>query len=310
MEIGAIDLTECPNRGYQGHRECSDDRACIWIRTLISGLSRSNRERWRYLMLQTALDDSGKDAVSTSFALAGYFGSPEQLMDFAHDWDDELKREPKLDYVKAYEAFGPHTQFRGWTETVRDERLVKFIKLIAKHSLKGIAFVIDNKPFSLIRGLKDADGEHFKDPNLFAYLMSLSLFLQALPDFGESVADMVFDYEVISRRQAARAYEKIKTEARWKDLANRLLRPEPHWETDNDFLPLQAADLLAYCVRAERDTGDRHVKVVRSPVLSALKAIKTGIVVMGESYLQYLLELQNRGIDPDPSRRPKLEQWR
>jgi hypothetical protein len=236
------------------HWECSDNRACIWIRTLVSGLSQTNREKWRYLMLQTALDDSGKDGLSTSFTLAGYFGSAKQLMDLAHDWDDELQCNPKIKYLKGYEAFGLHTQFDGWSEKDRDERLLKFVAVIAKHSGKGIAFVIDNKPFSLIAKLKDDEGGYFKDSNNFAYLMSLSFFLQALPDFGESVADIVFDYEVVSRRQATAVYKKIKTDPHWKELADRLLRPEPHWESDTDFLPLQAADLLAYCAYVRSET--------------------------------------------------------
>jgi hypothetical protein len=64
-------------------------------------------------MLQTALDDSGKDGLSSAFVLAGYCGSADGLCDLGHVWDALLKKEPKLDYVKGYEAFGrpgKHTQ--------------------------------------------------------------------------------------------------------------------------------------------------------------------------------------------------------
>ena len=56
----------------------------------------------------------------------------------------------------------------------------------------------------------------------------------------------------------------------------------------DQLLPLQAADLLAYCVRAERDSGERRHKVVKSLVLAALKAIDTGLAVIDEIQLQYL----------------------
>jgi hypothetical protein len=247
-------------------------------------------------VLQAALDDSGKDGLSASFTLAGYFASAKQLMDLADDWKDVREQHPIIEYVKGYEAFGLHTQFEGWNETVRDKRLLEFVDLIRKHQLKGIAFVIDNKAFSLIKDLRDDDGNYFKDPYNFAYLMSLSFFLQALPDFAEGVADIVFDYDVISRRQAASAYKKIKYEPNWKELAGRLLRPEPHWESDRDFLPLQASDLLAYCVRAERDHGKRRDRVMRSAVLPALKTIPTGIAVIEEKQLRYLRDRKEKRI--------------
>jgi hypothetical protein len=245
-------------------------------------------------MLQAALDDSGKDGLSTSFTLAGYFASPRELMDLADAWQTLLKKPPILEYVKGYEALGLHGQFAGWTEPARDKRLLEFVDLIAKHSGRGIAFVVDNKPFALIKQLKDDDGNYFKDPNNFAYLMSLSTFLQFLPDFGETVADIVFDYDVISRRQATAAYKKIMDE--WPEITNRLLCKEPHWEDDKSFLPLQAADLLAYCVRAERDTGERQDKVLRSPIFPALKAIDTGIAVVEEKQLQYLRDRKEKRI--------------
>lgn len=89
-------------------------------------------------MLQAALDDSGKDGLSASFTLAGYFGSAKQLKDLADDWKDVRDQQPIIEYVKGYEAFGLHTQFEGWNETARDKRLLGFVDLIRKHQLKGI----------------------------------------------------------------------------------------------------------------------------------------------------------------------------
>jgi hypothetical protein len=140
-------------------------------------------------MLQVAFDDSGKDGISRSFTLAGYFGTPEELMNLADAWQKLLNKKPRLEYLKGYEAFGLHGQFAGWTEQRRDDRLLEFVSLIAKYSGKGIAFVIDNGPFSLIKELRDDEVNYLKDPNNFAYLMSLSAFLEFLPSFGESVAD-------------------------------------------------------------------------------------------------------------------------
>ena len=109
-------------------------------------------------MLQTAFEDSGKDGVSQSFVFAGYIGEVDALLDLSHDWAALLNKEPKLDYVKGYEAFGLHTQFDGWNEKERDERLMEFVPLVAKYSNRGLAFAIDNAAFGMIKDLPDDDG--------------------------------------------------------------------------------------------------------------------------------------------------------
>ena len=81
-------------------------------------------------------------------------------------------------------------------------------------------------------------------------------------------------------------------------MAKRLWRKEPHWESDSGdrgFLPLQAADLLAYCVRANRDPGKRGDTVRRSAVLAALRTINTGIAAIEEKQLQYLRDRKEKG---------------
>ena len=84
-------------------------------------------------------------------------------MDLADAWQELLKKEPSLEYVKGFEAFNLQDQFDGWTEQARDQRLLEFVALIAKHTPEGIAFVVDNKPFSLIKNVKDDEGHFFKD---------------------------------------------------------------------------------------------------------------------------------------------------
>ena len=257
-------------------------------------------------MLQTAFEDSGKDGVSQSFVFAGYIGDVDALMDLSHDWADLLRKEPKLDYIKGYEAFGLHTEFFGWSEKERDERLLEFVPLIAKYSNKGLAFAIDNVPFEMIKDLPDDEGTRFHDPAEFAYNASFVYLLQALPDFNETCIDLVCDRDLVTRRQANRAYERIFSQS--PDLAQRLFRKEPHWEDDQQFLPLQAADLLAYCVRATRDPSDkRHESALRSPVLSALRAIPTVLAYIDEEQIEYL---RDRVIKRIP-RRPifKSAQW-
>lgn len=262
-------------------------------------MPRALRESWRYLVLQSVLDDSGKDGISPAFVLAGYFASPAEFMNFADEWSALLNKDRKLDYVKGYEAFGLHGQFKNWTVDERDKRLLEFVKLIDQYSGRGIAFVIDHEPFSLIKDLKDDAGVSFKDPYQIAYIWCISTLLQTLPDLDEDKVDMVFDRDLITRRQATRAYKGIFNE--WPiEITDRLLRKEPHWEDDQQFLPLQAADLLAYCIRAGRDPDVRHDRVRNSPVYTAMRSIPTVLAYVDREKMQYLQDRMIKRIPRQP----------
>jgi hypothetical protein len=283
------------NLASMGHWGCGDDRPCIFVRTLVSGLANEDRKRWRFLVLQPALDDSGKDGLSPAFTIAGYVATVDEMMALADEWKRLLNEHPKLDYIKGYEAFGLNRQFAGWTQKDRDSRLLKFVTAIMHCSGKGLAFVTDHPAFDLIENLKDADGVYFKDPYELMYLWSFSQLLQMLPDFGEKQADLVFDRDLATRRQANRAYKRIFAE--WPtEITSRLLRKEPHWEDDKQFLALQAADLLAYCVRAGRDPDLRHDRVRKSPVYAALRAIPTVLLDIDDGRAQYLRDVLTKGI--------------
>ncbi len=189
------------------------------------------------MLQQVCLDDSGKDELAPAFVCAGYFGRANDLMDLADRWEALLDKEPRLAYIKGYEAFGLNEQFVSWTREERDRRLLPFVPLIEKYAGKGIAFVIDKHSFALIENLEDDDGNRFKHPHDFAYLLSLSALLQFMPDFGADAVDIVFDRDLVERRSASRAYREIYRS--WPpEITNRLARREPHFEDDQQFLPL------------------------------------------------------------------------
>lgn len=249
------------------------------------------------MMLQQAvLDDSGKDELAPAIVIAGHIGTVGDLMDLADRWEAFLDKDPmltydkgpRLTYIKGYEAFGFNGQFASWTPEARDQRLLPFVSLIKQYCGKGIAFSVSKAAFEVMKGLKDEDGVYFTKPEYIAYSLSLSALLQALPDLGGDAIDIVFDYDVVDRRAARRAYEKIH--ATWPaEIPQRLARREPHFENDIQFLPLQASDLLAHCIRAHLDPDQpRYERVRRSEVFAALRSIPTALCTMSEEVFQYL----------------------
>ncbi len=269
-------------------------------------MARRDREGRRCLVLQPVLDDSGKDGISVAFTIAGYVATVDEMSTLAGEWRRLLDEPPKLAYIKGYEAFGLNREFAGWSEQDRDARLLKFVTAIADCSRKGLAFVVDRTPFDRIKNLRDVDRVYFKDPYDLMYALSFAALLQMLPDFDEEHADLVFDRGLVTRRQAKRAYERMF--AYWPaKITDRLLRKEPHWEDDQQFLPLQAADLLAYCVRAGRDPDPRHDRVRNSPVYSALRAVPTVLAYIDDARAQYLKDRITKGIAHEPMFR--VDRW-
>jgi hypothetical protein len=92
--------------------------------------------------------DSGKEGIAGSpvYLLAGYSARIPTWTDFADEWQDELNQPPRLKYLHAREAYGwkgvdfdPYAH-SGWNAThgpknrkARDERLVRFARLIVKY---------------------------------------------------------------------------------------------------------------------------------------------------------------------------------
>jgi len=155
-------------------------------------------------VLQAWLDDSGKGQPPV-FVLAGYVAEVPKWESFSDDWQKLLNKEPRLEYIKAYEAFGLRGQFRGYSVEERDRRLLEFIPLIESCSGKGLASVIDQQPFAKI--IKQAPGTPFTSPYTFAYFLALSTLLPIVQEFFASEQiDIVFDRDVIKRKQAENAY--------------------------------------------------------------------------------------------------------
>lgn len=239
-------------------------------------------------MLQVWLDDSGKDGVSPVFVLAGYMSSVDLWVDFADKWEAELCRVPALGRLKAAEAFGLREEFMRWNAADRDARLMKFVPIIRQFSNSGIAFVVDHNPFNEI--IKMAEDAPFFTPQALSYFLALTSMLSLFKDTvgNRDSIDIVFDRDVVGRRFAEAAYTELFTRA--PDLASLLARREPRFEDDEDFMPLQAADLLTHCVRAHHDPDPKYERVTKSPIFAGLREMNVAHIHVTEEQMRYWRE--------------------
>jgi hypothetical protein len=233
-------------------------------------------------MLQVWLDESGRGQQPV-FVLAGYLSSTDVWNKFSAEWKQLLQRAPALRRVKGTKVFRRRGGFKGSNERLRDQRALEFARLIARYSPRGIAFVIGTQEFNEI--VKTAPSTPFKNPDLMAYFLSLATILPIVQSwFSSQKVEIIFDSGLVRPEQAAEAYEQLFAKA--PDLAALLASRKPRFEDDEQFPPLQAADLLAYYVCAEHDP-QRAQHVANSPIVTELRKLPTMLVCVNAALMQY-----------------------
>lgn len=201
------------------------------------------------MVIQAFADDSGVfDGTSTVLSLAAFVGPAEHWAEFSDEWAHYLRQTPAIRYFKMAEAAGLHGQFHRWTEEARDRKL------------RGLAKIIDRHPrlvcwqSSELKAAKFLDGTGVKPmANLYIgcfqrliHDICITLWAQGVREEFE----MIFDEQVIHGTRAREWYaaSKIVTKAINAE-AFSILPTDILFRKDEEYLPLQAADLWAWCVR-------------------------------------------------------------
>jgi hypothetical protein len=109
-------------------------------------------------------DDSGSDANSRYYVLAGFIASVEQWKDASIKWRRVLDQEPALRYFKMSEAMAMEGQFKtGWTVPLRNQRILELVQVIEELDPPRIECFLKRSNFDLfVKGIIRSDA--FNDP--------------------------------------------------------------------------------------------------------------------------------------------------
>lgn len=213
------------------------------------------------MSLQAYFDDSGSDTASDNFfVLAGYITTVAKWAKFSDEWQACLDRSPGAAYFKSTEAMHLRGEFRldkGWTRELRDERVVELAHIIWRHCPIALSAVVRHQDFAdtiatlpMFSGEKTISNRH---PYTFLWYHLLSeIWLNGHTfGLGKGPCDCIFDKQLGFEAEAYRFWQTLE-EAMGKP-------PVPPWfdwigsapifRDDKNFLPLQAADLLAWANR-------------------------------------------------------------
>jgi hypothetical protein len=195
-------------------------------------------------MLIAHIDDSGSNKQGPIMVLAGYVARLTRWMGFNEEWQTALDEKPKLAYFKIKEAIRLEEQFGRFKPEQRDDRVFKLCSIIQKYVDFG---VVASFKWSVFQQAQSVAPRTFFQPygTLFHGMMSgvLNRILDADP-YARLL--FVFDEQGAAGHLASKIFDAIFPELNPRE--QKALMGVSHL-SDQDVLPLQAADCLAWLMR-------------------------------------------------------------
>jgi hypothetical protein len=206
------------------------------------------------LTIQAYIDDSGVSGTDAVFVLAGFIGNAEKWAAFSEAWSQHLKQGPSIRYLKMNEAAKLRGEFRSWEPEERDRKLAGCVQIIKQFRPdKGIYFINDLIAWKQI--VHKMKVKTLADPHFHGFNAIISGVCNEALDSGiDEEVEIIFDQHVIFGPRVSFWYPALKemielTNSERVERVKKILPPVPMFRDDRQFVPLQAADILAWLLR-------------------------------------------------------------
>lgn len=196
--------------------------------------------------LRAFIDDSGSGGDSPWFVLAGYVGTAERWAGFDKAWQTVLDGPPKLHYFKSSEAesLRPDGQWAGISKENRNKRIDSLIAVIGKHALRAIFIRLQQRDYDEV--IKPYVPPMWQNAYYFLFLGFLSVAMSTEKYAGDGRrVEFFFDSNQQVEKPSRKLYGQVTKQL--PEFASAM--DDVHYKDEKIFLPLQAADLLAWQVR-------------------------------------------------------------
>ncbi len=202
------------------------------------------------MIIQAYADESGGKGQSSVFVFSAVLASATDWINFTDAWRailDEPKPRP-VRYFKMYEAAKCNGQFRGFSETERDDKIRKLLDPM--RGLLEVFCIADMAGFE--KTLARFNPRPLRDPYFQQFQILIMAITLTLLDLGITEPfEMVFDEHKIFGPKA-RAWYPFVRECCDEDM-HAVMPSDPTFKSDLEFPALQAADMLAWLRRAWND---------------------------------------------------------
>jgi hypothetical protein len=223
----------------------------------ISGLRPSAANTRCFFVIQAYIDDSVTEGGT--FVLAGAISTAAKWAAFSAEWEQMLDHGLMGSNGQKYFKMSEMAQ-----NPERMSRVPWFYTILANHTicLLSFSFNLADLASAQSRILVPGHGvswDKFGSPYILAMRSLFDMFHLALPKLLEWMSlplgakvDFIFD-ERAEKRQVHALWDSYIS--LWGEDVRARFGNEPRFENDQDFLPLQGADLWAWWVRAWEEKG-------------------------------------------------------
>ncbi|MER9331024.1 DUF3800 domain-containing protein [Mesorhizobium sp. M0488] len=210
----------------------------IGVLRYVSGLPTGRRERRRFLALQVGMDDSRSDG--RVLILSGFVAEAVDWAQFSNKWQERLDTIgwPRFKMSEVNRRFNEPEAFR------HAEAFYRILEPFPKAFFSiGIDEKLVEEAFESCRLPKA-----YSNPYFLAYWLFLDYFGQSIhvTRVSEPV-EVIFDKQNALESLPQNHWEEYVASV--GDRTFSILNKRPRFEKDEDFLPLQAADLASWFVR-------------------------------------------------------------
>jgi hypothetical protein len=198
-------------------------------------------------MLKAFVDDSGSGGDSPWYVLAGYVGAGEAWDAFESPWRAVLDEPARLEYFKASEAESLRSdgQWSGVSKDERNARLGSFIGVIGEFATR--AFHVRLKQIDYNEVIRPYIPEKWDNAYFFLFIgfLAAATSVEKYAGDGQPI-EFVFDYADKKRIQkpSLQLFDQCMNYPQFDGRVHNI-----RYEDEKKFLPLQAADLLAWQIR-------------------------------------------------------------
>ncbi len=189
-------------------------------------------------VLKAYMDESGTHAGSPVVTVGLYVSKPRIWQAWTKDWN--ATKRP----IKVYHAVDAHNrtgEFKGMDRPTRNAFVAKLLPVLARHPIMGIAVGINMTAFHKAMKPHPELRAMFGTPYAACFQWTVQLLLQMM-DQHRDTQRVAFFHECNDEEENAKAaFSYVKTQ---RNLSNRPISLT--FGGKNDYVPLQAADTLAY----------------------------------------------------------------
>jgi Protein of unknown function (DUF3800) len=246
------------------------------------------------VILQAYIDDSGTKNDGPLMVITAIIGPAQAWAEVSDAWDRELRFESggRIAYFKEDEAVHLTGEFRHWREEARDRKVQRLAKIVNRPDLFAAWYGVDldsHQSASRFAGKPYTDMKRHGGNQPYLLLMPTVMMAAAVAARDRvpntQRLELILDEQNVFRQDINAMYRVMLEAVTMVPGVKEIMPNQPWFRDDKEFLPLQAADLMAGTIRRMFLADPK--RLLRGPELSAVKIWPNSKVLGGDDMFKF-----------------------